>query len=85
MNNVFLSEVKHNELLEEVKWFKSGAKLKPNDYKLLKRYDIMNVSNIEKLIVSVNDPNTIKYYVYNEELYKIIHDVHLQTGHGGRN
>ncbi|XP_026814091.1 LOW QUALITY PROTEIN: KRAB-A domain-containing protein 2-like [Rhopalosiphum maidis] len=45
----------------------------------------MNVSNIEKLIVPVTDPNAIKYYVYNEEFYKIIHDVHLQTGHEGRN
>jgi len=72
--------VKYSEVLEEVKRLKNGAKLKPNDYKLLKRYDIMNVSNIEKLIVPVTDPNTIKYYVYNEELFKIIHDVHLQTG-----
>jgi hypothetical protein len=84
-NNVFLSEVKYSEVLEEVKRLKNGAKLKPNDYKLLKRYDIMNISYIEKLIVRVTDPNTIKYYVYNDELFKIIHDVHLQTGHGGRN
>ncbi|KAF0733683.1 Uncharacterized protein FWK35_00034346 [Aphis craccivora] len=78
-------KVKCNEVLEEIKRLKSGAKLKPNDYKLLKCYDIMNISNIEKLIVPVTDPNTIKHYVYNEELYKIIHYVHLQTGHGGRN
>ena len=50
-NNVFLSKVKYNQVLTEVKRLKSGAKLKPNDYKLLKRYDIMNVSNIDKLIV----------------------------------
>jgi hypothetical protein len=37
----------------------------------------MNVSNIEKLIVPVTDPNTIKYYVYDQELFKIIHDVQL--------
>jgi len=80
VNNVFLIKVKYNELLEEVKRLKSGAKLKPNDYKLLMCYDLMNVSNIEKLTVMVTDLNTIKYYVYNEELYKIIHDVHLQTG-----
>jgi len=44
----------------------------------------MHVSNIEKLIVPVTDPNTIKYYVYKEELYKIIHEMHLKTGHGER-
>jgi len=37
----------------------------------------MKVSNTEKLIVLLTDPNTIRYYVYNEELYKIIHDAHL--------
>jgi len=45
----------------------------------------MTVSNFEKLIVPVTKPHTIKYYVYNEELYKIIYDVHLQTVHGDRN
>jgi len=41
---------------------KKWRKIKPNDYKLLKRYDIiMNLSNIVKLIVPVTDPNTIKY------------------------
>jgi len=46
----------------------------------------MNVSNINKLIVPVTDPNTIKYYVYNEELYKIIQtcicklDLEVETG-----
>lgn len=59
--------------------------MKPNDYKVLKRYNIITVSNFEKLIVPVTEPNTIKYHVYNEELYKIIHDVHLQTNRGGRN
>ena len=84
-NNVFLSKIKYNEVLKGVKRLKSETKLRPNDYKLLKRYDIINVSNIDKLIVLVTDSNTIKYYDYKEELYKIVHDVHLQTGHRGRN
>jgi len=37
--------IRHNKVLEEDKRLKIGAKLKPNDYKLLNHYDIMNVSN----------------------------------------
>jgi len=43
------------------------------------------ICNLEKLIIPVTEPNTIKYYVYNEDLYKIIHEVNLKIGHGGRN
>jgi hypothetical protein len=71
--------VKYNEVLEEVKRLKI-AKLKSNDYKLLKRYDIMNVSNIEKLIVTVTDPNTIKYYAYIEELCSMWEELKIVHG-----
>ncbi|CAI6360566.1 unnamed protein product [Macrosiphum euphorbiae] len=41
---------------------------------------------MEKLIVPVsNEGNDLKYYVFNEELFNIIHDTHLTIGHGGRN
>jgi len=42
---------------------------------------------MEKLIVPVsNEGNDLKwYYVFNEELFNIIHDTHLIIGHGGRN
>lgn len=49
---------------------------------LLKKYDVIQISEEEKLIVPVTEGNTIKYYV---QLFNIIHEVHLSIGHGGRN
>jgi len=36
----------------------------PNDYKLIEKYDIMKVCNVEILFVPINEGNQIKYYVY---------------------
>jgi hypothetical protein len=46
---------------------------------------VLKVSDINKLIVSVSENNEIKYYVHNEELFDVIHNVHLSIEHGGRN
>lgn len=51
----------------------------------MKRFDLIKVGDSEKLIYPVSDNSVIKYYVTNEELFDIIHDVHFSIGHRGRN
>jgi len=51
----------------------------------LKKYDVITVSNVEKLIVPVSEGNDFKYYIFNEELFNIINYTHLTIGHVGRN
>jgi hypothetical protein len=46
---------------------------------------VLKVSDVNKLIVPVSENNEIKYYVHNEELFDVIHKVHLSIRHGGRN
>jgi hypothetical protein len=46
---------------------------------------VLKVSDVNKLIIPVSENNEIKYYVHNEELFDVIHVVHLSIGHGGRN
>jgi hypothetical protein len=46
---------------------------------------VLKVSDVNKLIVPVFENNEIKYYVNNEELFDVIHKVHLSIGNGGRN
>jgi hypothetical protein len=45
----------------------------------------LKVSDVNNLIVPVSENNEMKYYVHNEELFDVIHKVHLSIGHGGRN
>lgn len=82
VNSTYLTKTKYDELISEVK----QLKLKSRGHKLLKKYDVITVSDMEKLIVPVsNEGNDFKYYVFKEELFNIIHDTHSTIGHGGRN
>jgi hypothetical protein len=57
----------------------------PLDYRRLKRFDILKVSDEEKLIVPLKPGETnIQYYVTNDELFNILSETHIRTGHGGR-
>ena len=64
--------------------FDANRKKAPLDYQTLKRYDVVKVSNTERLIFPVVEGSTsIRYYITNAEIFNIIHDVHVQIGHGG--
>lgn len=86
-NSTFLSEIKYMELINKIKEIKSKTTAKTGtEYKALKKYDVMMVGEVEKLVVPIlPTSNSIKYYVYNEEIFEIINAIHFNIGHGGRN
>jgi hypothetical protein len=80
------TKLKYDQLILHMIQSKNNSKKKElNDYKLLKKYNVLKVSDVNKLNVPVSENNKIKYYVHNEELFDVIHNVHLSIGHGGRN
>ncbi|XP_077300527.1 KRAB-A domain-containing protein 2-like isoform X2 [Arctopsyche grandis] len=87
-NNVYLKKDQYEQILKDV----ATAKLKrhsktPLDYRRLQRYDIKTVGNENRLFfpVPADGKGTIKYFVTIDETFDIINDIHLSTGHGGRN
>ena len=86
-NNTFFDEENYRRMIQHVNELKSGQREKePLDYQTLKRYDVVRVSNTDKLIYPVAEGSTfIKYYITNAEIFNILHDAHLRIGHGGRN
>ena len=52
-----------------------------NDYKLLKRYDVVDIAHFQKLIVCGSDP--VRYFVPLEDLFNVINEAHIACGHGG--
>ena len=86
-NNSFLNREKYELLIQEISQLKRGDRKKePKDYQLLKRYDVAQIGNTVKLIYPVAEgSSSIKYYVQKEDIFDVIHDVHLAIGHGGRN
>lgn len=85
-NTQFFTSETYTEMIKKVKSSKSKESHKiPEDYQRLRRFDVMTVGEIEKLIVPVKDNDIIRYYVKNKEIFKILHETHLAVGHGGRN
>jgi Integrase zinc binding domain len=84
-NSVFLSSEKYNKIIKEVQQSKVSNSKKPRDYWILKTYDVLIVQNKAKLIVPVREATSdIIYYVTDEELFDILHSIHISVGHGGR-
>lgn len=75
----------YKNLISAVEEAKARTKKTYTDYRRLKRYDVLSISESKKLIRPLleNEKN-IKYYVHKEQLFDIIHAAHLETGHGGK-
>ena len=70
-NNVkALSRDRYNIILQQVKSAKCNTAGKSHeDHKLMKRYDIISIGDIEKLIKKrVNEDDPLLYFVANEDL-----------------
>lgn len=85
-NNAFLSTVEYNARIADVKHSKfvlsmRGVKKTPRDYRVVQKYEIVNVNGEERLV----KPGTGLYYVVNDELFDILHAAHISVNHGGRN
>ena len=70
------------DMIEKIKRLKDGTQKKtPNDYKLLKRYDVVDIAHCQRLIVCGSDP--VWYFVPLEDLFNVINEAHIACGHGG--
>lgn len=67
-----------------MKRIKTGKKESPRDYWLAQWYDVIEVQGNEKLIRPMKDNSDIIFYVYDEELYDILLNIHLSIGHYSR-
>ncbi|KAJ8671482.1 hypothetical protein QAD02_002741 [Eretmocerus hayati] len=85
-NNFALIPQKYDSVVQEVKESKVEKSKTPRDLRRLARYDVLVVSDREKLIQPLKkDDAAVSYYVTTEELFDIIDEIHQKTGHGGRN
>ena len=83
-DNFYLTNEQYNTLLSEMKDAKTIANKKSVHYKCLKRYDVLNIRDEEKLIAQYEGKEEILYYVCFNELFKVIEETHIAIGHGGQ-
>ncbi|PZC87403.1 hypothetical protein B5X24_HaOG216555 [Helicoverpa armigera] len=78
----FMNTSRYQDLINEVKETKNKWNKNFEDYKILANYDILNICDRERLIKPRDEVNTnIKFYVYMEELFGVLHTIHLLFKH----
>jgi hypothetical protein len=84
-DNFYLTSVRYNSLLLEVKEAISVKGKKTVHYRLLKCYGILNIGGEEKFTVPLSAEKTeILNYVTFYELFSVIHEAHIAVDDGGR-
>ena len=75
--NIILLEVKEAQMLS-----KNKQPLTSKHYRRIKRYDILTIGDVEKLVgVNSKGDSSIHYFVKNDELFDIIEAAHINSGH----
>ena len=87
--SLLLSKEDYFNLIEELKVAAScGDKTKTwRQYYILKRYDVLQCGDVEKLIKKRNEANGEEqtvYFAHIDEMHDIVKRAHTSTGHGGR-
>ena len=82
-----MSVEKYWQQLDLVKNARSkGGKKSVEEYNASKRFDMLSIGDVEKLVKKrKTEDEPILYFIPSEELYSKIQEIHVQQGHGGIN
>lgn len=84
-NSLLLSREKYYWLIEKIKTAKTTPRKTPADYRRLKKYEIVETPDGERLYAAqVPGDNRRQMLVPMDEMYDIIVQYHLKLNHGGR-
>ena len=84
-NSVLLSREKYNLIIEKIKAAKTSITKTPADYHRLKKYEIVDTPDGEKLFaIPVFGDDKRQMYVAMDEMYDIITEYHINFNHAGR-
>lgn len=77
----FLTRDRYQDFINEVKSVKNKRYKDFNDYKMLANYDLLTVGDKEKLVKPKVLNSCIKFYVATDELFGVLHTMHLLLSH----
>lgn len=82
-NYKVILQKEYDEILSDMINVKLNGPKTSLQYRRLKRYDVLEVSGISKLIAKCNDGD-VKYFIPLESVFDILLETHIAVGHGGR-
>lgn len=78
----YLTRERYQDFIDEVKQLKNKWDKSFYDFKTLANYDVLQVGDREKLIQPKDESNsTVKFYVPTDELFGVLHTMHLLLNH----
>ncbi|XP_014231687.1 KRAB-A domain-containing protein 2-like [Trichogramma pretiosum] len=76
---------KYDEIVQDVLRAKlSSEKKSAQQFRRLRRFDVIEINDTNKLIAKCKDDAALKYYVPLEDMYDLLQKAHVSTGHGAR-
>lgn len=83
--SVLMKKDDYFSLIEELRNASQEETKTPRQYYIIKKYQILQCGDVEKLVRKSTDPSHDPvYYTHMDDMYDIIKRAHLATGHGGR-
>ncbi|XP_043284072.1 KRAB-A domain-containing protein 2-like isoform X2 [Venturia canescens] len=79
-----LTREKYMELIKEVEEAQKTEKKTSLQQRRLKRFNILEIGGLKKLVARNDGNENIKYYLSADEVYDVIYTAHVAVGHGGR-
>uniref|UniRef100_A0A1B6DP93 Integrase zinc-binding domain-containing protein n=1 Tax=Clastoptera arizonana TaxID=38151 RepID=A0A1B6DP93_9HEMI len=79
-----LTKDKYQQLINEVETAANTDKKTPLQQRCLKRFGVIDIGGVKKLVAAGERNEDIKYYLTVDELYDVIDAAHGAVGHGGR-
>lgn len=86
-NSMYLiNRERYQDFIREVKEIKTKKIKSFEDYRMLANYDILKLDDKEKLIKPKDDDPkaTVKFYVSTEDLFGVLHTMHLLFEHADK-
>lgn len=83
-NTFLLKRDRYHRLLEQIKSAKTNYPKTPADFRRMKRFEIVDTPDGERIFMAEKIGETRQMYIPVEEMYDVIRDYHLQLNHGGR-
>lgn len=81
-----MKKCEYEEIVNQMKELeKPEVKKTQKDYRLLRKYDVMEISVEGTTVQKLVKKGTVLRYVCSEDLFDAIKAAHLANGHGGRN
>lgn len=84
LNRISMDKVRYESVINKVMRLKFSFHLEGNDYRFLRRYDVIEIDGVTKLISPLSEGGTFKYFLTDEDLFEVFNEAHIITCHGGR-